>query len=88
MQKQVAEQIGVGVKHPYASGKFDIAHLVEGSTYIAQLNFYSKLKDSNGFDDKPKVIDRGKSEIDVLDAMYALLHFLDPTRTEYRNKKW
>jgi hypothetical protein len=50
MQKQVAEQIGVGVNHPCASGKFDIAHSVEGSTYVAQLNFYSKLKDSDGFE--------------------------------------
>ncbi|KAF1930847.1 uncharacterized protein M421DRAFT_411008 [Didymella exigua CBS 183.55] len=88
MQKQVAEQIGAGVNHPYASGKFDIAYSKGGPTYIAQLNFYPKLKDSDGFADKPEVVDRGKSEIDALDSMCALLHFVDPTRIEYRNKKW
>jgi hypothetical protein len=39
MQKQIAEQLGVDVNHPYASGKFDIAHSVEGSELFAALNF-------------------------------------------------
>ena len=88
MQKQVAEQLGVGVNHPYASGKFDIAHSMEGFKHIATLNFYSKLKESDGFAEKPEVLERRKSDIDALDATYALLHTVDPTRMEYRNKKW
>jgi hypothetical protein len=39
MQKQIAEQLGVDVNPPYASGKFDIAHSVEGSELFAALNF-------------------------------------------------
>ncbi|KAJ4408806.1 hypothetical protein N0V91_003062 [Didymella pomorum] len=71
MQKQIAEQLGVDVNHPYASGKFDIAH-----------------SDSDGFVEKPKVIERGKSNTDALDATYALLRTVDPARMEYRSKKW
>ena len=40
MQKQVAEQIGACMNHPYASGKSDIVHFKKKSTYVAQLNYY------------------------------------------------
>ena len=88
MQKQVAEQIDAGVNHPYATGKFDIAHSKEGSTYIAQLNFYPSLPGFDGFVDKPKVVEMGKSELDVVDCLQVLLHYVDPTRREYRDKRW
>ncbi|KAF2632296.1 hypothetical protein BU25DRAFT_418006 [Macroventuria anomochaeta] len=38
MQKQIAEQIGVGMNHPHASGRFDIVHFKKKSTYVSQLN--------------------------------------------------
>ncbi|KAF3047862.1 hypothetical protein E8E11_006312 [Didymella keratinophila] len=44
MQKQIAEQVGAGVNHPYASSKFDIVHSMDYSTHIATLNFYPKLR--------------------------------------------
>jgi len=89
MHKEIAEQQGAGLKHPYASGIFSVTHHDDGTTYTAQLNFYPSFgNDSRGKAAESKVLRKGESQSEIVRAMIRLLWALDPSGTAYRNLSW
>jgi hypothetical protein len=74
MHKEIAEQQGVGLPHPYASGIFSATHHEGGSTYVAQLNYYPSLvNSSHRRATESKILRKGKSKSEIVRAMTRLL---------------
>jgi hypothetical protein len=89
MHKEIAEQLGAGLTHPYASGIFSVTHHDDGSTYTAQLNFHPSLaNDSHGRAAESKILRKGESKSEIVRAMIRLLCALDPSGMVYRNLSW
>ncbi|OSS45783.1 hypothetical protein B5807_09576 [Epicoccum nigrum] len=89
MHKEILDQQGVGLPHPYASGIFTVTHHEEGSKYIAQLNYYPSLVNgSHGSAAESKILRQGESNSEIVRAMIRLLWALDPSGTAYRNLSW
>ncbi|KAG9205900.1 hypothetical protein G6514_006177 [Epicoccum nigrum] len=89
MHKEILDQQGVGLPHPYASGIFTVTHHEEGSKYIAQLNYYPSLVNgSHGRAAESKILRQGESNSEIVRAMIRLLWALDPSGTAYRNLSW
>ena len=89
MHKEIAEQQGAGLTHPYASGTFSVTHHDDGTTYTAQLNFHpSPANDSHGKAAEPKVLRKGESQSEIVRAMIRLLLALDPSGTAWRDLSW
>lgn len=89
MHKEIAEQLGAGLPHPYDSGIFSVTHHKEGATYIAQLNFHpSLINGSHGTAAESKILRKGESKSEIVRAMVRLLCALDPSGTAYRKLSW
>jgi hypothetical protein len=89
MHKEIAEQQGAGLSHPYASGIFSVTHHDDGSTYTAQLNFHPSLaNDSHGRAAESKILRKGESKFEIVSAMMRLLGALDPSGMACQNLSW